>query len=289
MSVVTVLAPLRRAGRGPRCRRPRGPASPERDDAGRVVGLIQAVEQRGAQVEQAATLLRARLQRHVDASREVPAEVTALAAQRWHERAAAASADLGVDAGERLVEDQRKRVEIRLGPDVVAVGLLGRHVGEGADDVAGARERRTADHMRNPEVGELRAIARARTPVGNQHVGGLDVAVDHAQAVRVGKGIAERDTYLEDFAVGELALLEQRVECASAYELGDQVGAVVVDRGLVQSDDRRMLEPGRGARLALEARLDHAFPGQQFDRDVALEPLVARRPDGRRRRFPAAW
>ena len=66
----------------------------------------------------------------------------------------------GVDAGERLIQDQRQRVEVGLRADLTAVGLLGRHVGERADDVAGARQGGAADHVGNAEVGQLGAVVR---------------------------------------------------------------------------------------------------------------------------------
>ena len=52
-----------------------------------------------------------------------------------------------------LVERQAERVDVRLGAGVVALGLLGRHVGEGADDLAGRRSawaRRRRRRSRSP-------------------------------------------------------------------------------------------------------------------------------------------
>ena len=63
-------------------------------------------------------------------------------------------------------------------------------------------------------------------------------------------------------------------------ELGHQIRAFVVDRGLVQSDDSRMREPGGGAGLALEPAADHALTRQDLDRHLAIEPIVSRQPNG---------
>ena len=131
-----------------------------------------------------------------------------------------------------------------------------------------------------PKSVSLARSPEPERPVRHQHVRRLDVAVDHALAVGVGERVAERDADLEDLPVGELALLEQRVERAAAHELGDQVGALVVDGGLVERHDRRVLEPRGGARLALEAGVDHALAREHLDGHVAVEALVAGRPDG---------
>ena len=71
-------------------------------------------------------------------------------------RDGAAAAD-GVDAAERLVQHERGRVEVGRRAGLLALGLLGRHVGERADDVAGARERVAArpHDPRDAEVGQL--------------------------------------------------------------------------------------------------------------------------------------
>ena len=99
--------------------------------------------------------------------------------------------------------------------------------------------------MRHAEVGQLgRSPAPAPAP-RHQHVRRLDVAVDDALRVGVRQRVAQRDAHLDDVAVGQLALLEQGVERAAANELGDQVGALVVDRGLIERDDRRVLRAAR--------------------------------------------
>ena len=103
--------------------------------------------------------------------------------------------------------------------------------------------------------------------------------MDHALGVGVGERVAERDAHLEDLPIGELPLLEQRVQRAAAHELGDQVGALVVNRSLVERHDRGVLQPRGRACLALEAGVDHALAGEHLHGHVAVEALVAGRPD----------
>ena len=72
-----------------------------------------------------------------------------------------------VDAGQRLVEHEPERVEVAALVDALARRLLGRHVGERADDVAGAGQRLVAGQVGDAEVGQLgRAVGRARRARG---------------------------------------------------------------------------------------------------------------------------
>src|SRR5205807_510014 len=108
----------------------------------------------------------------------------------------------------------------------------------------------------------------------------LHVAVDDPLGVGVGERATQPDPDLHDVAVGQAARHEQLAECRTADELGDEVGAVVVDRGLVQRHDARMAEARGRAGLALEPPSDDPLARQELDRHVALEPLVARVPHG---------
>ena len=76
--------------------------------------------------------------------------------------------------------------------DGAAGGLLGRHVGERADHVAGACERVLPAQVRNAEVRQLRGPASRAGRVGHDHVLRLDVAVDHAPLVGVGERVGQR-------------------------------------------------------------------------------------------------
>ena len=75
-------------------------------------------------------------------------------------------------------------------------------------------------------------------------------------------------------------LFEQAVERLALDQLRDEVRALVVRTGLVQGDDPGMGEPRRRARLALEAAAVDPIARDDLDRDLAIEPLVVRAPDG---------
>ena len=85
--------------------------------------------------------------------------------------------------GEHLVEDDAERVDVRLAVDVVAERLLGRDVVGRAEHAAVGGQPVLVERAGDAEVGDL-----GRALVVDQHVLGLDVAVD--DVVRV--GAAER-------------------------------------------------------------------------------------------------
>ena len=84
----------------------------------------------------------------------------------------------GGPARERLEQRHAQRVQIGGGVDVGAGDLLGRHVRDRADQSAGLGLAKV-DQVRGAEVAEL------GVPRGvEEHIGGLDVAVDDAALVR---------------------------------------------------------------------------------------------------------
>ena len=191
--------------------------------------------------------------------------------QRWRPSGGSSLADApcggcgcgaahGVDAAERLIQHERERVEVGAGPNLVAVDLLGGHVGECAEHVPGARQRLLAGEQRAAEVGELRDGRRSRSALDaaraagiggrNQHVLRLDVAVDHPARVGVHERVGERDPDFEHLLVAERLGCDQLREGVAVHQLGDQVEGVVLGAGLVQGDDRGMREAGGGERLA---------------------------------------
>ena len=103
-------------------------------------------------------------ERKIERTAELARELAALAPQRRQVGSEAARA-LGrgagrdrVDAGERLVEDERERVQVGGRAGLATERLLGRHVRHRPDHVAGPGERVAAEHASDAEVGELRAV-----------------------------------------------------------------------------------------------------------------------------------
>ena len=156
-----------------------------RGDGPAVVGDVVERLASAAQLVQRSACVRFRLQRAVERRAELRrggrGASCAAAAAQCHSRAVAAGlTSAPVRTGERLVEHERERADVGPLVDPLTRGLLGRHVGERADDVAGSREQLVAGQVGDPEVDSF-AAAPPRA-VRHDHVLRLDVAVDDAAA-----------------------------------------------------------------------------------------------------------
>ena len=122
---------------------------------------------------------------------------------------------------QQLEREQPERVDVGLGPDVVAGELFGAHVPWRPDDHACLREARVGREIH-------RGVERGDAPIGDQGPSGLgveedirrlDVAVDHATRVRSLK----RRSHLPDRALGlgdrKRALLLEAVGEAAALDV----------------------------------------------------------------------
>ena len=109
-----------------------------------------------------------------------------------------------------------------------------------------------------------------------QHVGGLDVAVDEPGRVRrVEPGGDLGDDRRRDVRRQALLALEQRVQVGPAHPAHDQVEVPVRLAGLVDRHDVGVVDRRREARLALEALAEVAVGGvvrgDQLERHRAPE------------------
>ena len=147
-------------------RRPRRPGARGRPRA----RLLERLLERSAQLGERAAVPRRGRQRRVERARERARQVPAPAPRAAASGAPDAPRGRGrcraahrVDAAKRLVEHERERVEVGLLADLAALALLGSHVGERAEHVAGARQGVLAGEARAAEVGQLcrRALAPA--------------------------------------------------------------------------------------------------------------------------------
>ena len=189
------------------------------------------------------------------------------------------------------------------GPDVgslvdgLAAGLLGRHVGRGAEDDPGSRAgvgesgglrqlagRPAARTAATPGLGEAE-VEHLDLAVGRQlDVGGLQVAVDDAVLVRLLERLGDLLRDRDRFVHGDRAAREAFREVLAGDELHRQEvegGAVGQRRALESVDvgDVRVVEGGEQLRLALEAgealRILRQLGRQHLDRHVAAELRVA--------------
>ncbi len=258
--------------------------------------MAQTVREVIAQLGQRPAQLGVGLERPVERVCERARQIATVALQRRQaladapRRGGGGGAAHGVDAAERLIEHERQRVEVGGGTHLLAVDLLGGHVGERAEHVAGAGEGLLAGEQRAAEVGQLgdgsrileRRALRGLVEIDlrwHQHVLGLDVTVDHPAPVGVQKRVGERDPDFDHLLVAERVVGDQLGEGVTVNQLGDQVEGVVLDAGLVQSDDRGVREAGGGERLARGALA--VFAGRErnhLDGDLTVEQFVVGAP-----------
>ena len=181
-------------------------------------------------------------------------------------------------AGERLVEHAGETVDVAAAVHLSRPrGLLGRHVGGGADREPGLGQlvaARGADGARDPEVGDDRVTAR-------QHdVLGLDVAMHHVVVMRVPKRFSDFAGDLQRVVDRQLGLALQPVAEGFAFdERHDVVERSARVARIVDRQDVGMLQAGGELDLAQEpvaAEADRDLGPQRLQGDEALVARVAR-------------
>ena len=176
-------------------------------------------------------------------------------------------------AGQELEENDPGRVQVGRLVDWRSAGLLGREVLRGAHDCALLRHLARA-RSGDPEVRHLDDAFRV-----DDHVVGLDVAVDDAVSVRVserGENLTRVGDSDRDWA--QAARADELLQRAPLDVLHDDVVGAVVLAAIEDRDDVRVGEAGCVCRLAPEA-LDELVVVrvprvQDLDRDPASELLV---------------
>ena len=240
------------------------------------------------QVLERAPLLGLGQERTVDRARERSRQVPAAALQR-PEPGADAPGRGGrrrpahrVHAGEALVQDERQRIQIGGRTGLVPLALLGRHIRERAEHVAGARERVFARESRSTEIGELGHATALVRLAGNEHVLGLDIAMNNAVGMGMGERVGQREADLEQFLVDQRLGGEQLREGVAVDQLGDQVEGVLRGARLVQDDDRRVCQTRAGECLTAGAlavdRIAARPERDPLDRNLAVQQLVVGAP-----------
>ena len=176
-------------------------------------------------------------------------------------------------AGQHLVEHDPGAVDVGRGARRPPARLLGGHVAGRSRNGGGQRLRGALGEPRHPEVADPDPAVFAQ-----QHVGGLDVAVDDPLPVGAGERGAELLGDATGLLDGQGAALDAVGEALALDELGDVVGTLVGFADVVDAHDARVADAGQQLRLALEA-LDPGLvlgpPGlDHLDRDDAAEAQV---------------
>src|SRR4028119_788854 len=175
--------------------------------------------------------------------------------RRWlvdvlHRRGDRVAAPEGQLAGKRLVEDNAQRVQVARRSHAIAPSLLWGQVGRGAQGQV-----RLGHRLRGggPRYAEIRHLYPGRGV--QQHVLGLDVAVDYTSVVRDAEGLGHARAYpgglpgVQGGPFGD-AILERPT---GDVLHGHVVGAVLVTPSIVDLDDARVVEGGGVFSLTPEA------------------------------------
>jgi hypothetical protein len=133
---------------------------------------------------------------------------------------------------------------------LLAAHLLRRHVVDRAHHRLAAGERRRHE-ARQPEIENPDFVV-----LGDEHVGGLDVPMDHAVAVRVLDAVAHLAHHVHRTAHGETAAADMRLQAGAAQVLHGEVGLPLLFAQVVDDDDVAVRQLSRCARLTEEPLAD---------------------------------
>jgi hypothetical protein len=129
-------------------------------------------------------------------------------------------------------------------------------------------------------MGRARGKSMSLPAFGQHDVGGLEVAMDDAAAMRTVERAGDFDPVARDLASWQRSFLEAGGEGFALEVLHHQVVEVVLAPNVVERADVRVRELGDGAGFALEAGADLGIRGEvggeDLDGDRAAEAGIAR-------------
>ena len=160
---------------------------------------------------------------------------------------------IGVGVTELLGEHHPTGVEVGSGGGAVAPEQLRSEVALRPDHAAGRGQAGRLGGQCDPEVGE-------QDPAGAVHddVARLDVTMDDPSAVDMPERLEQRPG--ERLGLGRLIALAELGEAGAVDVLADEIGAVALGAVVIDRDEVRMGERGRGAGLPLEALREGRVP-----------------------------
>ena len=182
-------------------------------------------------------------------------------------------------ARRHLVEDHAERVNVGAGIPLLAAHLLGRHVGERAEDRPGPRQvGGGVGRVQEPGQAEIEDL---RHPGRRQHdVSGFQVAMQEAQTVRGLECVTDLRAETHQLVQPHGTLPQSRLERASRDVFHDEEVQAVLRVEVEDGRNAGVREAGQDVRLAAESvprgGVRKRAAQEYLDRDVAVEVQIVR-------------
>ena len=220
------------------------------------------------------------LQRGRDFGRDFP-DRHGLAFQHRGQRGDFGVAGKGTGTGQHFIEDTPEGKDVRARVYIFPLRLLGRHIEDGADGMAGQRER----HFRGRAAGRTAQLSEAeveqlhQAALGDHHVARLQVAMHDARFMRGGQCVGHLDGVLNHGPRRHPSLADGLANgfAGDAFH-HDVIGAGLLP-DLVHRHDIRMIQRGRGLGFAQESKARIFIDGagrENLDGDGAMQDLIHR-------------
>lgn len=176
-------------------------------------------------------------------------------------------------AGDQLVQQDARAVDVDGGGLRATLGGLGRHIGGGADELVGPGEPRGVGQARDAEVGEHRV--HLAVALVEQDVGGLQVAVDDAVGMAGGERVRDLRGEQRGGDRGERAVLaEVAVQVGAVDQVHDEGEEVALDDQVAGAHDVLVSEPQQHGALAQEPHHDVRVVGELLLQDLDRHGLA---------------
>ncbi|SCE23907.1 hypothetical protein GA0115235_11505 [Streptomyces sp. DpondAA-F4a] len=183
-------------------------------------------------------------------------------------------------ARDQFVQQDARAVDVHGGGLRTALGGLGCHVGGRADELVGPGQSRGVGQPRDAEVGEHRV--HLAVALVEQHVGGLQVAVDDAVGVTGGERVRDLGGEQGGGDRGERTVLpEVAVQVGTVDQVHHQGEQVALDDEVPGAHDVRVGEPQQHGALTQEAHHDVRVVGQLLLEHLDRHGLAGLAGDGR--------
>lgn len=164
-------------------------------------------------------------------------------------------------------------VDVHRGGLRAALGGLGSDVRGRADELVGPGQARGVRETRNAEVGQEGVHLAAVLP--QQHVGGLEVAVDHTVRVAGGEGVGDLGGEQGGADGAEGAVLPQvAVQVRALDEVHDQREQITFDDQVAHPHDVRVGQPQEDRTLAKKPHHDVRVAGELLLEDLDRHGLA---------------